>query len=400
MTSRVQQLGIGEFAVLSAVLFSLVALSIDAMLPALPSIAADLGIADVNDAQLVIGLFFLGNGAGQLLFGPLSDAFGRKRVILAGLAVFMLGCIYSLAAETFTALLIGRVLQGLGAAAPRTVTISMIRDLYSGAAMGRIMSLCMAIFILVPTVAPGIGQVIIWISNWRYIFLAFLFTSFIATVWLVLRQPETLAPEHRRPLTLNSLVSGFVIVLRSRLAVLYTLATGCIFAAFLGFLSSIQQVFQDGFGIVDTFPLWFGSLALTIGVSSLLNARLVGRFGMNQIVLVAAGACTLISMLYCGAFFLGMASHFTAFMLWAYTMFFFVGLLFGNLNSLAMEPLGAVAGLGAAFIGFFATMISIVIGIPIGHAFDGTPLPMVMGFALLGACCWLMSRWAGNSATA
>ena len=233
MTLSRERMSVAEFASLVALLTSLVALSIDAMLPALPQIASDLSVRDPNDAQLVIGLFLLGNAFGQLLFGPLSDAFGRKPVIVAGLLLFLIGCFVSVVAESFSVLLVGRVLQGVGASGPRTVTMSMVRDLYSGRSMARIMSISMSIFILVPMLAPALGQAIMLLVGWRYIFGTFIGFGVLGLFWLLLRQPETLADDNRRPMRPAAIANGFVIVCRSRAALGYSLAIGTMVGAFI-----------------------------------------------------------------------------------------------------------------------------------------------------------------------
>ena len=277
-----ERMSVAEFASLVALLTSLVALSIDAMLPALPEITVSLGVKDRNDAQLVIGLFLLGNTIGQLLFGPLSDAFGRKPIIVAGLTLFLLGCFISVIAESFATLLLGRVLQGVGASGPRTVSVSMVRDLYSGRSMARIMSISMSIFILVPIIAPALGQAIMLIATWRYIFGTFILFGFLGLFWLLIRQPETLADKHRRPIRLTTLLNGFITVCRSRTALGYSLAMGTIFGAFVGYLNSVQQIFQDTFEVGKWFPYLFAVMALFVGAASLLNSRLVMYFGMKK----------------------------------------------------------------------------------------------------------------------
>ena len=298
MTSSRERMSVAEFASLVALLTSLIALSIDAMLPALPQIAADLAVGNPNDAQLVIGLFLLGNAFGQLFFGPLSDTFGRKPVIVAGLSLFLVGCVVSVFAESFSMLLLGRVLQGVGASGPRTVTMSMVRDLYSGRSMAQIMSISMSIFILVPMLAPALGQAIMLLMGWRYIFGTFILFGVLGLLWLLLRQPETLADGNRRPLRPAAIANGFVIVCRSRAALGYSLAIGTMFGAFIGFLSSIQQIFHDVFGVGKWFPYLFGLLAVFLGVASFLNSRIVMRFGMQKIVRLAMACSPVVSLMY------------------------------------------------------------------------------------------------------
>ena len=396
MTSSREQMSVAEFASLVALLTSLIALSIDAMLPALPQIAADLAVGNPNDAQLVIGLFLLGNAFGQLFFGPLSDTFGRKPVIVAGLSLFLVGCAVSVFAESFSMLLLGRVLQGVGASGPRTVTMSMVRDLYSGRSMAQIMSISMSIFILVPMLAPALGQAIMLLMGWRYIFGTFILFGVLGLLWLLLRQPETLADGNRRPLRPAAIANGFVIVCRSRAALGYSLAIGTMFGAFIGFLSSIQQIFHDVFGVGKWFPYLFGLLAVFLGVASFLNSRIVMRFGMQKIVRLAMACSPVVSLMYLLICLLVNDPGLIAFMVWGALCFFGVGLCVGNINALAMEPLGEIAGLGAAVVGFFTSSVAVLVGIPLGRAYDGTQIPLIAGFIVLGLMGQILVHWAGH----
>ena len=396
MTSSRERMSVAEFASLVALLTSLIALSIDAMLPALPQIAADLAVGNPNDTQLVIGLFLLGNAFGQLFFGPLSDTFGRKPVIVAGLSLFLVGCAVSVFAESFSMLLLGRVLQGVGASGPRTVTMSMVRDLYSGRSMAQIMSISMSIFILVPMLAPALGQAIMLLMGWRYIFGTFILFGVLGLLWLLLRQPETLADSNRRPLRPAAIANGFVIVCRSRAALGYSLAIGTMFGAFIGFLSSIQQIFHDVFGVGKWFPYLFGLLAVFLGVASFLNSRIVMRFGMQKIVRLAMACSPVVSMMYLLICLLVNDPGLIAFMIWGALCFFGVGLCVGNINALAMEPLGEIAGLGAAVVGFFISSVAVLVGIPLGRAYDGTQIPLIAGFIVLGLMGLILVHWAGH----
>ena len=396
MTSSRERMSVAEFASLVALLTSLIALSIDAMLPALPQIADDLAVGNPNDAQLVIGLFLLGNAFGQLFFGPLSDTFGRKPVIVAGLSLFLVGCAVSVFAESFSMLLLGRVLQGVGASGPRTVTMSMVRDLYSGRSMAQIMSISMSIFILVPMLAPALGQAIMLLMGWRYIFGTFILFGVLGLLWLLLRQPETLADGNRRPLRPAAIANGFVIVCRSRAALGYSLAIGTMFGAFIGFLSSIQQIFHDVFGVGKWFPYLFGLLAVFLGVASFLNSRIVMRFGMQKIVRLAMACSPVVSLMYLLICLLVNDPGLIAFMVWGALCFFGVGLCVGNINALAMEPLGEIAGLGAAVVGFFTSSVAVLVGIPLGRAYDGTQIPLIAGFIVLGLMGLILVHWAGH----
>jgi len=388
-----------EFVALAALLISLVAFSTDSMLPALGVIGDELGAGNDNRAQLIISAIFLGMGVGQTIYGPLSDRFGRKPLIQIGLALFLLGCAISFLATSFSMMLFGRVLQGLGAAGPRIVTVAMVRDRYEGAAMAEIMSLIMTLFILVPMVAPAIGQGLLLVGSWRLIFLALLVFALLGLVWITVRQPETLAIQDRRPLSFKTLLSGAIETFRNRLSAGYMVATGLLFGAFVGYLNSTAQIFQSQYGLGSLFPLYFGIVALSLGSASLLNARLVMRLGMRFLTHFAMIGVVTISF-----FFLPVVWTFSghpplwALMLFLVSVFFCIGLLFGNLNALAMEPLGHIAGIAASMIGTVATLMSMILGGLIGLAYDGTVLPLILGFAVLSMLSLITMRFADRGA--
>lgn len=389
------RLGHGEFVTLMALMTSLVALSIDAMLPALGVIGQDLGVARQNDTQLVIAVLFLGLAIAQMIYGPLSDAIGRKPAIYAGFLLFMLGSLMSMMTADFTIMLLGRLLQGIGAAGPRIVVVALIRDQYKGEAMARIVSLVMAVFILVPVLAPVIGQWIMLLVHWRAIFGFFLLLSACVAIWFWLRQPETLAPDRRIPFSPGRVADGVMETCRNRVAIGYTVAAGFVFGAFVGYLVSSQQIFQIQYGVGTLFPYYFAALALAIGGASFLNSRLVTRFGMrflcrrSALVLTATGTGFLLIV----AWFAGNPP------LWALNAylavtFFCFGILFGNFNALAMEPLGHIAGVGAAVVGSLTTFMCVGLGALIGVSFNGTVFPLVIGFSVLGGASLLAMTWA------
>ena len=390
-------LGAGEFVPLIALLMALVALSIDAMLPALPAIGSDLGAAQRNDAQLVVTALFLGLGFGQLLFGPLSDCIGRKPAICAGLALFMAGCVVSIFAPTFEAMLAGRVLQGIGVAAPRIVSVALVRDQYEGRRMARIMSFAMAVFILVPTLAPGLGQGILMVADWRTIFAVLFATAAVAGIWLTLRQPETLPAERRARFSLRALARTALEVLRIRRAVGYTLALGFVFAPFVAYLSAAQQIFQDAYDVGALFPVYFGGLALAFGAAALANGQLVMRYGMRRLSSLASIALTVVSLAaWAGSFAFDGLLPLWMFVVSLMLVFAAVGLVFGNLNALAMQPLGHVAGVGAALVALLSTLISVPLGGLIGYSFDGTLYALLGSFALFGAATFAAIQWAAR----
>jgi len=383
----------GEFVALTALMMSLVALSIDTMLPALPAIGSDLGTGTPNANQFVISVLFLGMSAGQVIFGPLSDHTGRKPAIYAGFAVFISGTLLSLFAWNFPMMLTGRLLQGFGAAGPRVVTIALVRDRFQGAAMARVMSFVMTVFILIPILAPALGQLLLVLSGWRAIFGLFLILSAITIAWFALRQPETLGKENRIPFSIGRITAATREIVSIRQSLVYTIATGLVFGAFLGYLNSSQQILQVQYGLGDRFPLFFGLLAVAFGVATIFNSSLVMRFSLHLLVRLAMLNLAVLSLLFLAvSAVMDGNPPFWALMLYLAILFFFIGILFGNLNALAMEPLGHIAGIGASVIGSLSTFLALVIGTVIGQSYDGTILPLVGGFSLLGAAALGVTR--------
>jgi MFS transporter, DHA1 family, multidrug resistance protein len=392
---RPHALPFGEFVALMATMTALIALSIDMMLPALPAIAATLGVQRANDGQLIVSLLFLGFGFGQFFYGPISESVGRKPAVYVGLALFSAGCVLALVARSFPMMLVGRVLQGVGVGGPRAMTIALVRDRFEGRAMARVMSLVMAVFILVPVIAPSIGQAILGFAGWRTIFGVYLGLGLMVWVWFAWRQEETLAPERRLPLSIGNIARGAREVVTNRLAIGYTLAAGLIYGAFIGYLSSVQQILQEQYALGPKFPLYFSTLAIALGGASLCNARLVGRYGMRRLAGLALRLVCAVSIVFL-AVVASRAGHPPLPALIAYLLasFFGIGLLFGNLNALAMQPLGHIAGIGAAMVGGSQTLISLALGTVIGQSYDNTVLPLVAGFAVLSALAIVVVRFA------
>lgn len=362
--------------------FATMAFSIDAMLPALPQIAAELSPDNPNRAQLVVTSFVLGMGIGTLFTGPLSDAFGRKPVLLGGAAVYCLASALAIFAQSLELMLAARLLQGLGAAGPRVVALAIIRDLYKGRAMAQTMSFVMMVFTLVPAMAPTIGSGIISFAGWHGIFWAFLAFSVTSMIWLGFRQPETLPAERRVPLHVASLRAAVGEILGNGVVVraiaIQSLCMGILFSM----ISSVQPIFDTTFGRGDSFPLWFGGIAIFAASGTVLNASLVMRLGMRTIVnavlamqMVLAGVMTLVTLAGLWPEWL----LFPAFVLWLGSIFFMIALCMGNMNALAMEPVGHIAGLAASVIGSVSTVVAVFIAVPIGLLFDGTILPLAAG---------------------
>lgn len=373
-----------EFTVLMAALMSVVAISIDALLPALGMVAADFSLSNPNHAQYVIGILFAGMAAGQLVCGPLSDALGRKKILYAGLALYLAGSVICLSAQDFGVMLAGRLVQGLGVSGPYVSAVSIVRDKYSGRTMARVMSVVMMIFIMVPAIAPSLGQAILFAASWRAIFVLYVVYAVVIGTWILLRLPESLPPANRIPFRLASIAAGFREVVRNRPTVCYTLCMGLCFGSFIGYLNSSQQIFQEQFGTGKMFTVYFGLLALMYGIASLANSRFVERLGMQYICLRSFAAIIAISILFLGVHAVA-DIRLWMFLFYAALLFCAFGLLFGNLNALAMEPMGHIAGIAAAVIGASSSLLALVLGTVIGQLYNGTLVPILCGFAVLGA---------------
>ena len=383
-----------EFIPLMALLTGLDALSIDAMLPALSHMAQDLSVTN-NTAQLVVGTMFAGMTIGQLFGGPLSDNVGRKPAIYLGLGVYIAGCLLAILASNFAMLLAARVLQGLGASIPMVVSTALVRDLYQGAPMAQILSFVGAVFILVPVLAPLAGQGILLVAHWRWIFVMFVLLAIPASVWFAVRQPETLPVGERVPFSVAKLGATALEVCRNRVTIGYSVAAGILFGAFLGYLSSAQQIFQVTFQTGNGFVLFFSGLAATLGLAMFSNGKLVMHFGMQRMTKFGYAGIAALSLLFL-PLAVALAGRPPVWLFLAYLCptFFCVGVLFGNLNALAMEPLGHIAGVGAAVSGALTSLIGLPLGTLIGWTFDGTILPVVTGFAVLAPIALGVMWWA------
>ena len=384
-----------EFIVLVALLNAMVAMSIDTMLPAIGAIAAELGATDPNSRQFIITTFFAGMTIGTLIYGPWSDSIGRKPAIFIGLVLYAAGSLLCLISTNFPMILIGRFIQGFGASSPRIVSIAMVRDGQAGAAMARVMSFVMTVFMLVPIMAPSIGQLVLLVASWRFIFLGFLGMGLIAGLWLWFRQEETLPRDRRSPLSGTALLTAAIEVLKHPVAMGYTIAVGCIFGSFICYLGTSQQLFAEQYGQGEFFAIWFGVFAVAIAIAMLLNARLVMKYGMRNLSKWALRGNIALSAGFLMAG-LAMAGHPPLWVLagFLFLNFFCCGLLFGNYNAIALEPMGRIAGMAAAISGALSSLLAIVAGGLIGQLYDGSVIPLAAGFTGLGLLALAFTEWA------
>ncbi|MBF9050357.1 MFS transporter [Roseobacter sp. HKCCD9010] len=395
-----RRLSMPEFIALMGMMFATIAFSIDAMLPALPEIAEELTPDRPTLAQLILTSFVLGMGVGTFFAGPLSDTFGRKPVILGGAILYLTGAILAYSAPTLELVLAARLLQGLGAAGPRVVAMAIMRDLYSGRQMARVVSFAMLVFTLFPAVAPMIGAAIIAGFGWRSIFLAFLLFSVISVGWLTIRQPETLPKASRRPLQLSTLAAAIKEALSLRQMQFSIVVQTLIFGALFGTLSSIQQVFDLTYDRGAHFHFWFAAIALLAAPAAPLNGRLVMRLGMRPLIRRALWAQGVLSVIVAAFLALGLfgAQEFWLYFLWTVSIFALAGFTIGNLNALAMEPLGHIAGMAASLMGALATIGGAILGAVIGQLYDGTALPLAIVMGVLSLAGAIIMRYMPREA--
>ncbi|KGL63490.1 bicyclomycin resistance protein [Polaribacter sp. Hel1_85] len=373
-----------------ASLMSLVALAIDALLPAIADISKTIHISDPKDNQLFITMIFLGLGFGQLISGPLSDSFGRKPVIYVGFMVFALASFICVSATSLEMMIFGRLLQGMGLSAPRTISIAMVRDRFSGNYMARVMSFIVVIFILVPVVAPAIGKLMLDAYGWKSIFYSQLIFGLFTMIWVWKRQPETLKIAHRKKFKFSLFIEGTKEFLKHKYAIVFTLFSGFITGSFMVYLSASQLIFEEQYHLKEEFPFIFAGLAISIGFATFLNGKLVVRLGMYKLVSIFTVAFTVIPLIYILLFSGENNPSIYVLILFFGIQFFSIGFLFGNTRALAMESIGHIAGIGAAINGFFSTIMAVPIATYIGSFIEKTALPLFIGFFVCGVISLLL----------
>ena len=384
--------GFREFVVLIAGLMSLNALAIDAMVPALPAIGEALDVADENSRQLVVSLYVLGFGLTQIVYGPLSDRFGRKPVLVVSLVLYVAFALACWAAPSFTLLLAARMAQGGAAASTRVLVVSIVRDRFEGPRMARIMSLAFLVFLLVPMLAPVFGQLTLLVASWRAIFFGLALGGAIMLLWTLVRLPETLHPEYRRPLDPRTIWDGVRQTLTNRQSLGYTLAFTLMMASLMGYINSIQQIVFDVFRRPELIAATFAGVALPMAFTSWLNSRIVERIGTRRVAHMGLGLFTLSALIHLGIVLTFRESLWLFIALQGATMACF-GLASANFGALAMQPLGHVAGTASSVQGTVGTIGGALLGLLVGQSFDGTLVPMVGGFAAFGALGLLILLW-------
>ena len=385
--------GFREFVALMAAVMAVNALSTDPMLPAFPEIAADLNVANPNDLQWMISIYFMGLGLGSLLYGPLADRFGRKPVLTICLGLFVAATAFCTIAWSFPAMLLGRFAAGFFAAGSRVIAISIVRDRFHGDAMARVMSLIFIVFMIVPILAPTFGQSMLLLAPWRGIFGALLIVDLTILIWFLTRMPETLRPENRVEITLSDIMRTLGEVITHRSSIGYMMATGLVMGALVGFITSVQPIFFDIFHERTLFPICFAGIASFMGVGSYLNSRLVETFGARRLSQSALMGMIALNLVHCLIAWAGMETMWSFIVLQAATMFCFA-LTGSNFGAISMEPFARGAGLASSFQAGLTTLISAGLGAVVGSHFDGTTLPLAMGFFGYGCIALIVVLWA------
>ena len=389
--SVVGRLGRFEFISLVAGLIAINAFAIDIMLPGLQRIGESLGEADANRRQLVIPAYMLGFGVLQLVFGPLSDRFGRRKPLLCGVAIYCLAALSAFFVTDFNSLLILRLLQGAGAAASAVIAMALVRDLFVGDEMAKTLSLVFMVMMVSPIIAPGLGQFLLSIMDWRGLFGFMAGLGGLLLIWIYFRLPETLKPENQRPFTSRAIVEGFGIVFQNRLSLSYILATALLFGALMGFLTSSQQIYVSLYGMGQWFPAFFALGGVAAAISGFANSQLVVRFGMEKLshrALILFGLNSIVMLV------LGYLDMLPVWAFFALTCGWFVtfNFIFSNFGAMALMPLGEVAGTAASTQGFLQMVIGASIGAFIGQMFDGTTNPLALGFVVLTVLAGLIVK--------
>lgn len=385
-------LGMGEFIALCAALAAVAAMSIDIVLPALPAIGSAFGVANENDRQLVILIFTATFAISQLFYGPLSDRFGRKPLIAFGLGLYLAGSVAAMFVSSFNGLLAMRVVQGVGTAALQVVTLAMVRDCFSGPSMGRVMTFVFTTFMIVPIVAPTIGQQIEFATTWKGIFAFNAIAGAIILLWMATRLKETLRPEDRRSLAIGSLASALGEIVTNRVTAGYAVASTLSLVGLFSYIICVQQVYGELYGLGPLFPYAFGGSSVGVAAAALFSARLVRRLGMRPVAHGALSIFTVSGLALLAIALVGHPPFWVTFGLLSVCMMAF-GVLQGNIGAIALEPLGHIAGTASSLIGVVTLTIANILAGIVGQAYDGTVVPLAIAFGIGGLAASVAVVW-------
>ncbi|VWX47184.1 multidrug effflux MFS transporter [Novosphingobium sp. 9U] len=372
-----------EFIIFIAALMAVNALGVDLMLPALADIGRELSVIAANHRQWVVTVYMVGFGAGQLVYGPLADRFGRRPILIGTLLGFVAASVFAASSATFPALLGARLLQGLMSASTRVLSVAIVRDGTSGRQMARTMSVAQMIFFLVPILAPSLGQVLLEFGPWRFIFYALGGFAAFVLAWTLLRVPETLAVERRVPISIENLRRSYALTLSNRFSIGYAIAASLTFGGIVAFVSSAQQIFVDEFGAGERFTVLFAICAGAMGVASFANSQLVERLGTRVISQTAVLGLITLSLVHLVVIYAGAETLVTYIILQALSMTC-IGLCGANFGSMAMEPVGHIAGTASSVQGFITSIGAVLVGSAIGQSYAGTTLPLAIGYLCIG----------------
>ncbi|KQU56120.1 MFS transporter [Sphingomonas sp. Leaf339] len=373
----------GEFVAFIAALMAVNALGVDLMLPALADIGHQLSIATANHRQWIITAYMLGFGAGQLVYGPLADRYGRRPILLVTLVGFVAASVFAAGSQTFAGLLGARVLQGLMSASTRVLAVAIVRDRYSGRQMARTLSVAQMIFFLVPIMAPSLGQVLLAFGPWRFIFYALAGFAAFVLAWTILRLRESLPVDRRSPLSIMALKQAYRLTLTNRFSAGYAVAASMTFGGIIAFVSSAQQIFVDEFHAGERFTILFAICAFSMGCASFANSRLVERLGTRLISQSALLGLIGLSVLHIVVIAAGRESLVTYMVFQALSMTC-IGLCGSNFGAMAMEPVGHIAGTASSIQGFITSVGAVVVGSVIGQSYNGTTWPLAIGYLGIG----------------
>jgi DHA1 family bicyclomycin/chloramphenicol resistance-like MFS transporter len=373
----------GELILLLAFMTSLGALTIDLQLPAMPLILQSFGLSEANQQQWMITAYMFGFAGAQIFYGPMSDSFGRKPVLVFGLTIYVMASIACLVADSYGLFLAARGIQGVGAAAARIMVNAITRDFFQGNEMAKVTSLVMLIFIMVPVFAPALGSGILFVGDWHLILWVYVFFGILVMLWCLFRLPESLALEHKKPLRLSRIKTAFMQVVSEPLSMSFAVISGVIFAGFMAYLNAAEQIYSQIYAAKQQFPYLFGGIALFFGIAAFVNSKIVMRFGAMQvtfyamlILLVANLLSLLLVQLYAGVPPLWM------FVVMMACINVCIGLVYGNLMAIAMLPLGSVAGMGASVIGSISAILAAGLGALISQQLNHTLMPIMLGFSV------------------